>query len=208
MLTDKHCLEFDKKGYTILFNALDQNETETFHNEADELANYLMSEGYDLVQDLGCIVEPLTCGYLDKPKTDDYKTNKLEYSQHRDSILSGTSISDIILNKYATWASKLLQSDDIFLLNEQYIVKPPRTRSDFAWHKDSDYYHDVRARVQPSIACWTALDDVDGLNGTLILQDDTLVEMASGSIVFMSKERLCLNSLQFLLWIWIDHIYH
>jgi hypothetical protein len=35
---------------------LDKQQVELLHNEADELANYLMSEQVDLVKDLGCVL--------------------------------------------------------------------------------------------------------------------------------------------------------
>ncbi|KAI9246199.1 hypothetical protein BY458DRAFT_528133 [Sporodiniella umbellata] len=190
MLTDKHSQEFNTNGYTILLAGLSSKEVEDLCNESDELTNYLMSEGRDLLKDLGCIVEPWTCGYLDQPQTNAYKTNIKEYKSHRDSILPDATISNIVLNKYSMWASQLLRSETVYLLNEQYIVKPPKTCSDFDWHKDSDYYRDRRVREKCSIACWTALNDVNELNGTLVLQDHTLVDVPAGSIVFMSSHLL------------------
>ncbi|KAI7897799.1 uncharacterized protein BX663DRAFT_527226 [Cokeromyces recurvatus] len=157
-----------------------------------------MTEGYDLIHDLGCIVEPWTCGFLEF-ENDFYKTDVKEYKKLRDSILdcdNGTLISDLVLHKYGAWARQLLETEDTYLLNEQYIIKPPSIfgLSQFAWHRDSDYYDDVRHRQEPTVACWTALDDVNRFNGTVELVDfqnnSYLLEVPAGSILFMSHRLL------------------
>lgn len=68
--------EFTERGFTILhdgniassqdhsaptnlqckWTALSPEELNALHEEADSLTNYLLDEGYDLVNDLGCIV--------------------------------------------------------------------------------------------------------------------------------------------------------
>ncbi|KAG1169290.1 hypothetical protein G6F70_008912 [Rhizopus microsporus] len=194
MLTDRHCKEFKEKGYTILLDALNKQQVELLHNEADELANYLMSEQVDLVKDLGCVLEPWTCGYIDTPETKEYKVNKQEYVKIRDSIYPSdhATVSGLLFDTYAIWASQLLNSKDIYLLNEQYIVKPPLSSSysQFVWHRDSDYYHDTSIKNQMTVACWTALDDVNRVNGTVIVEDGHVVEIPAGSILFMSSHLL------------------
>lgn len=137
--------------------------------------------------------------------------NKQEYAKIRDSIYPSdhATVSSLLFGTYAIWASQLLDSKYIYLviettdslaclltiykkLNEQYIVKPPLSSSysQFAWHRDSDYYHDTSIKNQVTIACWTALDDVNRLNGTVIVEDDHVVEIPAGSILFMSSHLL------------------
>jgi hypothetical protein len=50
----------------------------------------------------------------------------------------------------------------LYLFNEQYIVKPPRTphTSAFVWHRDNEYMDETCQQV-PTIACWIPLDDVN-----------------------------------------------
>ncbi|CAO3665816.1 unnamed protein product [Rhizopus microsporus] len=121
------------------------------------------------------IIEPWTCGYIDTPETKEYKVNKQEYVKIRDSIYPSdhATVSGLLFDTYAIWASQLLNSKDIYLLNEQYIVKPPLSSSysQFVWHRDSDYYHDTSIKNQMTVACWTALDDVNRVNGTVIVED-------------------------------------
>ncbi|CAO3637077.1 unnamed protein product [Mucor hiemalis] len=150
--------------------------------------------------------EPLGCGFLDDPETSDYKIDVSQYSKIRNRInwnnlvvslasCCMTRPAEIILKKYGrAWASKLLSSDNIYLLNEQYIIKPPFTSklSQFEWHKDSDYYDDSRHRDENTVACWTALDNVEEHNGTVEIIDfqgrNEMIHASAGSILFMSNK--------------------
>ncbi|KAI8374231.1 uncharacterized protein BYT42DRAFT_395923 [Radiomyces spectabilis] len=197
-LTEENIAEFHRLGYTILRNALTPEELHALHEEADMLMNYLMSEDIDIVRDLGCIIEPLTCGYLDPPRSRDYTYKTDAYMERRNSILDQSMASQVTLCSIARSASKLLGSSCVYLLNEQYIVKPPATasKSQFAWHRDSDYYADAALQDEPTVACWTTLDPVDADNGSIALSAfgstgpsiTQVVEAPAGSIVFMSNK--------------------
>lgn len=59
--------------------------------------------------------------------------------------------------------------DDVYLFNEQWVVKGPDAGMKFAWHQDSGY---VKRRMQqtkhrPYLSAWCALDDVSEANGTV-----------------------------------------
>ncbi|KAI8977577.1 hypothetical protein BDF20DRAFT_875607 [Mycotypha africana] len=198
-LTKEHIQQFQEKGYTVLLDALTKEELALLHEESDVLLNHLLNEGYDIVKHLGCIVEPWTCGFLEY-ENEEYKTTAQSYKEIRDTILWDNafpgSASDLILKKYGGFASQLLASQRVYLLNEQFIIKPPFTlgQSQFVWHKDSDYYDDVRHRKEWTVACWTALDDVGASNGTVELKDfqggERMLEAPAGSILFMSSQLL------------------
>jgi ectoine hydroxylase-related dioxygenase (phytanoyl-CoA dioxygenase family) len=54
--------------------------------------------------------------------------------------------------------------DNVYLFNEQYVVKAADVDTKFAWHQDSGYighYH------KPYLSCWCALDDMSEENGTI-----------------------------------------
>ena len=54
--------------------------------------------------------------------------------------------------------------EDVYLFNEQYVVKAAEKGTKFAWHQDSGYighYH------RPYLSCWCALDDMSVENGTV-----------------------------------------
>ncbi|CDH50812.1 predicted protein [Lichtheimia corymbifera JMRC:FSU:9682] len=196
-LEQSHLEHFGTHGYTILYNALTHEQLEALYNEAEALVNYLISEDLDINTEYGCVIEPLTCGILDPPESASYKTNPLAYQQRRNQILDNDIASSFILGSLAKWAASLLHVDQdvVYLMNEQFIVKPPRTSdtSQFKWHQDSEYL-DRSLRNERSIACWIALDDVDQHNGTILLgdpekeQEATPVCIPAGSIVFMSDQ--------------------
>ncbi len=54
--------------------------------------------------------------------------------------------------------------DDVYLFNEQYVVKAADTDTKFSWHQDSGYISHYHA---PYLSCWVALDDMTEENGTI-----------------------------------------
>ncbi|KAH8555147.1 hypothetical protein BGW37DRAFT_525256 [Umbelopsis sp. PMI_123] len=193
MLTDTQCLHFAEKGYVIYERGLSWEQMELLHHEADILLNHVMDRDLDLVRDLGCIIEPLACGYIDDLPAD-YRTSVQVFCEQRDLILdNGCSTSEILFSKMSKWSAQLLQCRSVYLLNEQYIIKPPSSRADssFRWHTDGEYLPANEQHIK-SVACWTALDDVDESNGSLTIKpldgsDEYLVNVAAGSIVFLSN---------------------
>ncbi len=75
------------------------------------------------------------------------------------SIISSFLFSELMANVcLATLVS------DVYLFNEQYVVKAAEVGSKFSWHQDSGYighYH------RPYLSCWCALDDMSEENGTI-----------------------------------------
>ncbi len=60
---------------------------------------------------------------------------------------------------------------EVYLFNEQWVVKGAEVGMKFAWHQDSGYvkFRDPKTQHKPYLSCWTALDDVDETNGTVYL---------------------------------------
>ena len=60
---------------------------------------------------------------------------------------------------------------DIFLFNEQWVVKGAEQGMPFAWHQDSGYvkFSDSKTSHRPYLTCWVPLDDVSEANGTVFL---------------------------------------
>jgi len=59
--------------------------------------------------------------------------------------------------------------DDVFLFNEQWVVKGAEQGMPFAWHQDSGYvkHGDPTTTHKPYLTCWCTLDDVSIENGTV-----------------------------------------
>ena len=62
-----------------------------------------------------------------------------------------------------------LLGPNVFLFNEQWVVKGAEQGMKFAWHQDSGYvkFRDPGNRHRPYLTCWCALDDVSADNGTI-----------------------------------------
>jgi len=60
---------------------------------------------------------------------------------------------------------------DVYLFNEQWVVKGPEKGMQFAWHQDSGYVKngDPKTAHKPYLTCWVPLDDVNEENGTVYL---------------------------------------
>ncbi|MCC6581788.1 MAG: phytanoyl-CoA dioxygenase family protein [Phycisphaeraceae bacterium] len=60
---------------------------------------------------------------------------------------------------------------DVYLFNEQWVVKGPEKGMSFAWHQDSGYIgvRDTESLRSPYLTCWCTLDDVSEDNGTVYL---------------------------------------
>ncbi|MCJ8329180.1 MAG: phytanoyl-CoA dioxygenase family protein [Lentisphaeria bacterium] len=60
---------------------------------------------------------------------------------------------------------------DVFLFNEQWVVKGPGAGMKFSWHQDSGYIKssDYETEHKPYLTCWCTLDDVCIDNGTVYI---------------------------------------
>ncbi len=54
--------------------------------------------------------------------------------------------------------------DNIYLFNEQYVVKAAASDNKFSWHQDSGY---IPYEHKPYLSCWCSLDDMSVENGTV-----------------------------------------
>jgi ectoine hydroxylase-related dioxygenase (phytanoyl-CoA dioxygenase family) len=103
---------------------------------------------------------------------------------------------------------RVVLGDEVYVLNEQYVVKPPisrkrsrdgrsNTATAFKWHRDADYLRQAGIpRPEPSISVWCALDDVNDRNGTLVFapldnaQERVVVQETAGTVVLIASEVL------------------
>jgi len=59
--------------------------------------------------------------------------------------------------------------DEVYLFNEQWVVKGAEQGMPFSWHQDSGYvkHGDPQTTHKPYLTCWCTLDDVTEENGTV-----------------------------------------
>ena len=60
---------------------------------------------------------------------------------------------------------------NVYLFNEQWVIKYPEKGKAFPWHQDSGYvlYKDNNSTHKPYLSCWCPLDDVNKSNGTIYI---------------------------------------
>ncbi|KAJ2663977.1 hypothetical protein IWW48_000989 [Coemansia sp. RSA 1200] len=181
-LTDEQLAFFRTRGYLVVPGFLSAHELGLYRTESETLVNRCYEQG-DLVADWGCVVEPLGCGYFAESEiTADVRTERTQYAELR-AQLSPRQLVQCTLDRFGQCAQQLLlcsqrmanprtitehlpDADTAFLLNEQYIVKPPHTRAEFAWHQDTLYFR-PEERSHAIVSVWTPLDDVSVGNGTV-----------------------------------------
>ena len=85
--------------------------------------------------------------------------NRYRVSRRMRSFIFGELMAEV---------TRRLLGDDVYLFNEQWVVKGPEQGMKFSWHQDSGYVQtrDPSATHPPYLTCWCALDDVDEANGT------------------------------------------
>ncbi|KAI8326145.1 hypothetical protein GQ54DRAFT_139746 [Martensiomyces pterosporus] len=173
-LTDDQLLFFGSHGYLIVRDFLTAQELQLYSNESQVLVNHCYEYG-DIVDSWGCVVEPLGCAYFDECEVADMaRTDRAAFVDLR-SKLGPQALALCTLDKFGACAKQLLCSlpegsgqGSVYLLNDQYIVKPPHTKAEFAYHQDTLYFS-KQEKQRPIISAWTPLNDVSEANGTVML---------------------------------------
>ena len=78
-------------------------------------------------------------------------------------------LESLVFNRKCLEVCRATIGDEVFLHNEQFVVKMTDTATSFAWHQDSGYsvYNGGAEKHNPYITFWIALDDMKSENGTI-----------------------------------------
>ncbi|KAJ2833139.1 hypothetical protein FBU31_001958 [Coemansia sp. 'formosensis'] len=149
-------------GYLIVNGFLTHDEVQLYQDDAQQLTNHCYEQG-DILADWGCVIEPLGCGYYEVEEL--AKTDRPAYIALR-AQSAPHALALCTLDKFGACAQQLLD-EKAYLLNEQYIVKPPHSDSArFAWHQDVLYFSESQ-RQHRVVSVWTPLSSVEEANGTV-----------------------------------------
>jgi ectoine hydroxylase-related dioxygenase (phytanoyl-CoA dioxygenase family) len=197
-----------EKGFCILPSFLSPSDLALLQKDC----NFVVNNSSHSIP--SCIYEPV------ETTSSKHRTDSTVYGDARNN----NSILSLLLGrnkggKRLLEIVRLILGDEVYVLNEQYIVKPPsfcskkRKRieyndiqmntitTSFAWHRDADYLR--RAGIlhpEPSLSVWCALDDVDKMNGTLTfapldnVKDRVTIKEKAGTVVLISSEVLHCSS--------------
>jgi ectoine hydroxylase-related dioxygenase (phytanoyl-CoA dioxygenase family) len=162
MLSSLQISEFHRKGFILLQKIVPNNILEAMRAECDILLGKV--DQNDVVENFGCILEPLGQQLNPDLKTF-HPTSQDEYKSTRSSRLRD-EVTQFICSKLVVDMVSSIIGPNVFLFNEQYIVKPPNSEdgSIFNYHQDGEYLEDVNI---PFVSCWICLDDTTPENGAL-----------------------------------------
>ena len=150
VVSDTQREQFREEGLCILESVIDTETVTMLREECSYFLGYI-----DAVMD----EQGITSIGITHRGSRYFISNRYRASRRMRSFLFG---------ELMTAVTRRLLGDEVFLFNEQWVVKGPEQGMKFAWHQDSGYVttRDPSAVHPPYLTCWCALDDVDEANGT------------------------------------------
>ena len=195
---------FANKGYVVLNQFFSSRLTKLLAVECQALFSQQQKISHNTTS---CILEPMNNTCQTKLQTDqnnDVKVNQRKYRKARISRSPVHSkdinavediLSSVVFSESLKIVLQKLLGDDVYLLNEQYIIKPPlndpinetknsqggEKNTAFQWHRDYDSLKDIcRNSLYPYVSVWVALGNMNLHNGCLfVLPKDVESEFRS-----------------------------
>jgi ectoine hydroxylase-related dioxygenase (phytanoyl-CoA dioxygenase family) len=146
-LTTDHLRRFDEDGFFVLDSTVPPQDLHMLREECQRSIDRRDAE----MDRLG--VDVLDLDHRGRR----YFVHAYDHSQRVREFLA----SDLMVR-----IAQAALGTDVYLFNEQYVVKGAERGMTFSWHQDSgfiDYPH------RPYLTCWIPLDDVAEANGTVYL---------------------------------------
>lgn len=145
-ITPEQIDQYHRDGYFILESVIPDDVVDALR---DECMRYI--EAFD---------REMEAKGIQSQGINHYKKRYFVANRSLDSVI----MTDFLFSELMADIAKATLGDNVYLFNEQYVVKAADTDSKFAWHQDSGYvghYH------TPYLSCWCALDDMSEDNGTI-----------------------------------------
>lgn len=118
------------------------------------------------------------------------------WRDERPSASNCSLISTFMIQDLPSILRKVLNWTDVFLFNENYIVKPPSSDFEFRWHTDEReqfkynfLFFEKGIKCEEYCSTWIALDDCDATNGSLAVCADTTLVSIDCSKLDISESR-------------------
>ncbi len=138
--------QFQREGFFILESVIPEPIVEALRAECMRIIDI-----YD---------KEMEAKGLTKLRINHYKKRYFVANRSPDSPI----MTEFLFSELMADICRATLGDEVYLYNEQYVVKAADTETKFGWHQDSGYvghYH------SPFLSCWCALDDMSLENGTL-----------------------------------------
>ncbi len=159
-VTDERRAQFEREGYCILENVIARADLEMLREEC----RFLVDESEREMEAAGESVRDIN------HRGKRYFISKRHTDRPR--------LRDFLFSEPMAEICRSLIGDDVWLFNEQFVVKSAELGMPFSWHQDSGYI-DKRCPHAPYLSLWCALDDVGEENGTIYVLPFSRAEVTS-----------------------------
>jgi ectoine hydroxylase-related dioxygenase (phytanoyl-CoA dioxygenase family) len=146
-ITPVHVRRFHDEGFFVIENALGHAELETLRSECRRLVAERDAEMTRLGVD-----------------TLDLCHRGRRYFLH--AYATSPAVRQFLLSDPLAGIARAVLGNDVYLFNEQYVIKTAEQGMPFGWHQDSGF---IPYPHPPYLTCWIPLDDVTETNGTVHL---------------------------------------
>lgn len=146
IVTEEHIAQFKKDGFFILESVISDNVLEALRREC----MHYIAEADREMEAKGVKSEGIN----------HYKKRYFVSDRGMESQI----MRDFLFSELMAEITQATLGDNVYLFNEQYVVKAADTDTKFNWHQDSGYVGHYHA---PYLSCWCALDDMTEENGTI-----------------------------------------
>ena len=144
-ITPAHARRFHDEGWFVIESALAPTQLETLRNECRRLVTQRDAEMTRLGVDM-----------LDLC----HRGRRYFLHAHPTSA----AVRQFLRSDLMVDIARAVLGHDVYLFNEQYVIKAPERGMAFAWHQDSGF---IPHPHPPYLTCWIPLDDVNQANGTV-----------------------------------------
>src|SRR5687768_5655488 len=144
-ITPADVRDFEEQGWFVIDRALAPTELDTLRTECGRLVGERDAEMTRLGVD-----------------TLDLCHRGRRYFLH--AYATSTAVRRFLSSDLMVDVARSVLGDDIYLFNEQYVIKSADRGMAFSWHQDSGFIPYPHRRY---LTCWIPLDDVDESNGTV-----------------------------------------
>ena len=146
-ITPAHARRFHDDGYFVIESALAPAALETLRSECRRLVAERDAEMIRLGVD-----------------TLDLCHRGRRYFLH--AYATSPAVRQFLFSDLMAGIAQAVLGDNIYLFNEQYVIKTAERGMSFGWHQDSGF---IPYPHTPYLTCWIPLDDVTESNGTMHL---------------------------------------
>jgi len=152
LITPQQIQQYQEQGFCVLPNVIPPEHLENLRNECGRYIEAMHEE-------------------MDRQGTD---TLGISHRNQRYFIsrrgLDSAKLAGFLFSDVMAEVCQALLGPQVYLFNEQYVVKSAEVGMKFSWHQDSGYVDfNGGAPHKPYLSCWCPLDDATIENGTVYI---------------------------------------